>query len=113
MNGFKVIRIVCTKTGALKNIIYESDNCYALAIKNGEVVSNLPLRVSNFEDTTKQQIFDITNPIDFDEKKGVRTMDGIFSPKFGVDIFTNIFNECYRIVQGFMANRKVHLNDVL
>ena len=63
LNGFKVIRIVCTKTGALKNIIYESDNCYALAIKNGEVVSNLPLRVSNFEDTTKQQIFDITNPI--------------------------------------------------
>lgn len=33
--------------------------------------------------------------------------------EFDTDIFTNIFNECHRIVQGFIANRKVHLDDVL
>lgn len=33
--------------------------------------------------------FFITNEEDFDEKRGVRTEDGLYSPKFGVDTFTD------------------------
>lgn len=33
--------------------------------------------------------FYITNEEDFDEKRGIRTIDGLYSPKFGVDTFTD------------------------
>ena len=41
------------------------------------------------EDIEKGTGFFITNEEDFDEKRGVRTDDGLYSPKFGVDTFTD------------------------
>lgn len=50
--------------------------------------------------------FFITNEEDFDEKRGVRTEDGLYSPKFGIDTFTDkntddLFHcECGRLSGG-------------
>lgn len=63
LRGYKVIKIVCTATGYLNSIIYNADNCYALAVRGNEVVSNVPFKTNSFEISTKKQIFNITNPI--------------------------------------------------
>lgn len=50
--------------------------------------------------------FYITNEVDYDEKKKTRTMDGLYSPKFGVDTFSdkstdNMYHcECGDLVGG-------------
>ena len=41
------------------------------------------------EDINSGNGFFITNEEDFDEKRGIRTEDGLYSPKFGVDTFTD------------------------
>ena len=63
LRGYKVIKIICTATGYLNSIIYNTDNYYALAVRENEVISNVPFKTNSFEISTKKQIFNITNPI--------------------------------------------------
>ena len=63
LKGYKTIKIICTKTGSLNSIIYDTENCYALSIKENEVTSNVLFKVKEFENGTKKKIFNISNPI--------------------------------------------------
>lgn len=64
------------------------------------------------EDIKNNKGFFITNELDYDEKKRVRTIDGLYSPKFGVDTFSdksldNLYHcECGELVGG------VHEGDI-
>ena len=63
LKGYRTIKIICTSTGSLKTITYNTDKCYALAVRENEIVSNVPFKTNEFESSTKKQIFNITNPI--------------------------------------------------
>ena len=63
LKGYKTIKITCTSTGLLETITYNTDKCYALAVRENETVSNVPFKTNGFESSTKKQIFNITNPI--------------------------------------------------
>ena len=64
------------------------------------------------EDIEKGTGFFITNEEDFDEKRGVRTIDGLYSPRFGVDTFTDkntddLFHcECGKLSGGLHEGEK-------
>lgn len=57
-------------------------------------IKSVQLKIIDVDDEFKKDIdsgdgFLITNPVDFNEKTGNRTMDGLFSPLYGVDTFTD------------------------
>ena len=48
------------------------------------------------KDISSNKGFFITNEEDFDKKKGTRTIDGLYSPLYGIDTFTDkITDDCY------------------
>lgn len=80
---------------------FKSENFIRPFKEKSKHIKSIYLERINLDEECKKDIksnkgFYITNEEDFDKKKGTRTIDGLYSPLFGIDTFTDkVTDECF------------------